>query len=298
MAGDLDFYTNNYDWSQGASDWGSGTDYNYGSNWDLGSLSDYGGVGNNTDWGSSQNYPSEWVNNTPQGSDWEGINTEAGTTGGSAYDPGIMNTLWDGLSTAGNWLQSAYNTPLGKQLAGLGLNYLANQYGQNKTGSAPNFQPMGTATQNYNDPYVQAMLGQTRNQVEAAARARGTYGNGATLQQIADATYSKNLLPLMQLQSGQNQAMNAQNMQGYSIKNQNNNSLYGGLGTGLNNILNNSANMDMLDQMVSKILGPAQSQEEKTGRDDALNGLAPQSNDPKYLKGYYAAKQVTQNTGA
>lgn len=270
------------------------SDMDYDTSWidsmDYGSMADVADVGSNYDFGADANYPSDWWNDasTSQMEDWSGGNytgTEGDTFLGN-LGSGIVNTgqqAWSGLS-------SLMSNPLTQKALGLGANYLLNNISKNSSGSPPSYQSMGSATKQMNDPYVQSMLAQTSKQVLNSGAAKGVTNPNRLATSVADATYARNLLPLMQINAGQNQAMNTQNMQGWQQQAGQNQSLYGGLGTGINNLFNDQANMTYVDQLVAKILGPQSSPLEKQGAKDAVEGKAPQSEDPEYLKGYKKIK--------
>lgn len=245
------------DWLSGYNDY-SGFDYGSNGYSDYGTLSD---VGNNYGW-------SDMATNNPDAS-----------------------TSW--LSDLGSTLSSAYkyyqSSPMLQKLAGLGVNYALNQYGKNTSGSPPSYSPISSPTQYYNDPYTQAMMGQLSKQVMNSGAARGVSNPNRLASMVADKAYTTNLLPYLGLQAGQNQAQNTQNFQGWQAQANQNQSLYGGLGTGLQSIMNNNANMQEVQQlldMVTSKFGNAKSEPQQRGREDALAGKPQQSEDPKYVQGY------------
>ena len=157
---------------------------------------------------------------TPQGSDWEGINQDI-LNNPDFQSQAQSSGFWDAVKTGGkgllDWIgknpmvASSLLSGLGNAWTGTkGLeamkdlpNYQAPTYLP-----SPEYKQPGTPTDYYNDPFVQQNLGQINKQVGNAAAARGMNMSGRTLQEIADNSYSKAILPFMQMQYQNNQFQN------------------------------------------------------------------------------------------
>lgn len=150
------------------------------------------------------------ANNYLSGGTTNEVETRGENSGWDTSNPSWLTSLLQGGRTLlGGLGNTARENPMvtGQILAGLGNLY--GQYrGSQPVKDLPDYQGMRTPSQLYNDPYVQGMLGQVNRQTSAAAAARGMNTSGRTLQEIADNSYTRALLPLMQMEQGQNQFQN------------------------------------------------------------------------------------------
>jgi hypothetical protein len=205
--------------------------------------------------------------------------------------PNAVGSLYGGLQSLGQgWTDSGLGNVFNKNTLGTLLNAYMSYKGLQSTKNPPSYQQMKTPTEIHNDPYTQAMLDQTTRQVGRAAGARGVAGTAGTLQQIADTTYARNLIPMMQTAAQQNMAANQQRFQGWQNQANASNQWWNNMGTGVMNLANQSEMTAMIQQILNSNANP----EAKAGEVDGLSGNPPDqakwNTSADYASGYIRGK--------